>query len=104
MLERGYSLVDVIRLLGKLIIHLHFNGTLRRPAGGEGDTVQWRPVVETFQEVGVDNLACANEPFCELVRLKCSELGDGLPPPVDEPGGMVTTRQTLQASGVTIAA
>ncbi len=104
MLERGYSLVGVIRLLGKLIIHLHFNGTLRRPAGGEGDTVEWRPVVDTLHDEGVDNLGCANEPFCALVRLNCSELGDGLPPPVDEPGGMVTTRKTLEANGVTILA
>ncbi len=99
--RRGYDQVQTIRTLGHRIIHLHLNGKDRRPAGGEGDTIEWPAVVAALNEAGVEADA-TYEPFCKTVREKNSALGKGLPAPVDEPGGIVTTRQTLEASGMQI--
>ncbi|MBI3619322.1 sugar phosphate isomerase/epimerase [Candidatus Peregrinibacteria bacterium] len=103
--ERRFEQGVCIRRLGKRIFHLHLNGSGRRPAGGQDDTIDWsgqNGVIPALKEVGVDGLTATNEPFCALVRANSPELGTGLPDPVDEPGGINTTRQTLEKNGVTI--
>ncbi|MFH1444344.1 MAG: sugar phosphate isomerase/epimerase [Candidatus Peregrinibacteria bacterium] len=100
--ERGYDQVATVRTLGKRIIHLHLNGAKRRPAGGDGDTIQWPELVVALDELGLERVDATYEPFCALVREKNSALGEGLPAPVDEPGGIVTTRETLTASGMEV--
>ncbi len=102
--ERGIDQATAIQQLGRRILHLHLNGTGRRPAGGEGDTLDWAAIMAALQENVMDGRSATNEPFCDLVRGHSPELGDGLPPAVQEPGGMITTRETLEQNGVRIIA
>lgn len=101
---RKFDLVYTIQKLGGRILHLHLNGDDRRPAGGDGDTVNWRAVISALKDAGLNGLTATNEPFCQVVRDNCPPLGEGLPPAVSEPGGMITTRETLEKCGVTILA
>lgn len=99
----GWDQGATIGLLGKRIIHVHVNGTLRRPAGGEGDLVNWSEVVVALTAATQGRIiTCINEPFCALVRQNCAPLGVGLPAPVEEPGGMILTRKTLVANGAVL--
>lgn len=109
--ERGFQQGIALRRLGKRTLHLHINGSGRRPAGGEGDTIDWtgrNGVLTVFKElnllreIGTRVLVATNEPFCALVRQNCPLLGVGLPDPVDEPGGINTTCQMLEKNGVEI--
>ncbi len=104
MEERGINQAASVQALDGRILHLHFNGVGRRPAGGEGDTIDWAAIIAALIERGYDNLTATNEPFCQVVRDNCAPLGEGLPPAVSEPGGMTTTRETLERCGVTIVA
>lgn len=92
---RGYNQVASIKALGRRITHLHVNGTGRRPAGGDGDKLNWSEICAAVTEHTRVEVA-TNEPFCALVRANSPELGDGLPEPVDEPGGIQTTADTLR--------
>ncbi|OGJ59777.1 hypothetical protein A2881_00715 [Candidatus Peribacteria bacterium RIFCSPHIGHO2_01_FULL_55_13] len=98
--ELGRGQGNVIERLGARILHLHLNGTGRRPAGANGDNVDWQEVIEALQEVDINELVATNEPFCQLVRDECPPLAEGLPSAVDEPGGMIATRQMLEGLGV----
>ena len=103
--ERQFKQDVCIRRLGNRIMHLHINGSGRRPAGGEGDTINWtgqNGILTGLKEVGVDGCVATNEPFCALVRQSCAPLGAGLPDPVEEPDGMNITRQMLEKNGVEI--
>lgn len=100
---RGYDQVVCIKALGKLITHLHVNGTGRRPAGGDGDKIDWPNVTKALSSAGIDRLGATNEPFCALVRQNNPTLGTGLPDPVEEPGGILQTRKTLEKYDVKIS-
>ncbi len=98
--QRGFDQVKSIALMGDSIYHLHANGTGRRPAGGEGDEIDWSGIHAALVQVGFNGVI-TNEPFCDLVRNECPALGDGLPPAAEEPGGILKTRETLETVGFT---
>lgn len=98
--SRQWDQVETINMLGRRIIHLHVNGTLRRPAGGEGDEMEWGKIISALESATQGRvIAAINEPFCALVRKECPPLGVGLPEPVEEPAGMRKTRETLVTHG-----
>ena len=62
--------------------------------------MEWKRIIEALDEAGIKADIASNEPFCDWVRESCPTLGVGLPPAAEEPGGIVKTRQTLEANGV----
>lgn len=98
--DRGYNQVDSIKELGGRIIHVHVNGTGRRPAGGEGDELNWQAICSTLTEDACYTGIATNEPFCDTVRKNVPALGEGLPPAVAEPGGIIKTAETITAAGL----
>jgi sugar phosphate isomerase/epimerase len=102
--ERGINPTSVIRQLRQHTFHLHLNGSKRRPAGSEGDTVNWQEFVTTCKAVGLNDRMAGYEPFSQTVRDNCPPLGVGLPPAVEEPAGMIFAKQTLEAAGMNFVA
>ena len=105
--ENGEDPAAAILAAKAWIVYLHLHGDKRIAPGADGDSRDWRAIVDAVKQIctaGVKDIPVIPEPFGTDTRSECPPLGEGLPPTPALAEYLDVAYPTLIEAGLQLAA